>query len=396
MIAFHSLLAAPAWLGENMTWIVIAALAVVAVIGFIVGAVKGFTRLGWGAFIWGVVCTVFYVLETKLHDDNPVLKLEAVKKLDAGVQSFISTLTIALVCILGALIVFGILGLIFHRKSRRVGLRYSRYSDNYDDDDDDDDYYGDSPCVVNRIFGGLVGAINSVLVVAAILCLALVIIDLTPLSTNALEVIYVNKFMDKTWTYIHAHTLDFIFLAIIAAISYGGYRMGAIRGLRSVIMTFGFIAAIVVGFWLPFSKYAADGAALEFLGKVSGFFTDKMGSLSAKISDALGKVICGAIVAVVFCIAVGIAGLLLKLLTLALKHVPALRFVDGILATVIMMVIGVAVCAVIAGVLYILEHYGVFEASALFDSSSSFTQGLYDTFDEYLKPLLERIGSALN
>lgn len=46
MQTLYSLMAMPAWLTENAKGIAIAAVAVVALIAFIVGAVKGFTRLG--------------------------------------------------------------------------------------------------------------------------------------------------------------------------------------------------------------------------------------------------------------------------------------------------------------------------------------------------------------
>ena len=109
----------PAWLTENAKGIAIAAVAVVALIAFIVGAVKGFTRLGWGALIWAGSCALFYALETKCHDANPLLKIGAVAKLDPGVQSFVSTLSIALLSILAALAVFGVVALVFRPKKRR-------------------------------------------------------------------------------------------------------------------------------------------------------------------------------------------------------------------------------------------------------------------------------------
>ena len=74
MQTLYSLMAMPAWLTENAKGIAIAAVAVVALMAFIVGAVKGFTRLGWGALIWAGSCALFYALETKCHDANPLLK----------------------------------------------------------------------------------------------------------------------------------------------------------------------------------------------------------------------------------------------------------------------------------------------------------------------------------
>lgn len=70
----YSFLATPDWLTGNAKTIAIAALAVVALIAIIVGAVKGFTRLNWGALVWGGACALFCLLELKFHDKNPILK----------------------------------------------------------------------------------------------------------------------------------------------------------------------------------------------------------------------------------------------------------------------------------------------------------------------------------
>ena len=113
------------------------------------------------------------------------------------------------------------------------------------------------------------------------------------------------------------------------------------------------------------------------------------------MAGVLGKVACGLVLCIGFCIVVALLGLLLKLLAKAVKRVPVLRFVDGILSTIVMLALGAIICALIAALLYILEHFGVFESSSLFESSSPLMRGLYDTFDEYLRPLLEKLSSTL-
>ena len=62
MQSMYSFLALPGWLSGNA--IVIAAIAAVALIAVIVGAVRGFTRIGWGALFLGLM--LFYRFSTLL------------------------------------------------------------------------------------------------------------------------------------------------------------------------------------------------------------------------------------------------------------------------------------------------------------------------------------------
>lgn len=57
----------------------------------------------------------------------------------------------------------------------------------------------------------------------------------------------------------------------------------------------------------------------------------------------LGKVACGLVLCVGFCIAVAIVGLLLKLIQKAVAQVAVLRFIDGVLSTLLMMALGAVI-----------------------------------------------------
>lgn len=401
MQTIYSLMAMPAFLTENAKAIAIAGVALVVLVAFVVGAVKGFTRLGWGALIWAGSCALFYALEVNCHDANPVLKLGVVAKLDPGVQSFASTLSIALLSILAALAAFGVVALVFRpKKRRRAAIRHTDEDEDEDiEDEEEGEEHGEAQkgiCVFNRIMGGLTAVVNTVLVLAAVACTALVIFNVTPLRYGALQSVYENGFIEKVWDFVQKYTLDFLFVAIMAAIGYGGYRTGIIGGFRSVFLTLGYIAAIALAFWLPFSKTAADKEWLSFIGKLSDYFGALIGkALPESVSVILGKVVCGLVLCIGFCIVVALVGLLLKLVAKAVRRVPVLRFADGILSTIVMLALGAVVCALIAAILYILEHFGIFESSSLFESSSPLMRGLYDTFDEYLRPLLEKLSRAL-
>ena len=109
----------PAWLTENAKWIAVGAAALIVIIAFCVGFSKGFTRLSWGALIWTGACALFFVLEKKFHASNPVLKMGLMNKFDPLVRDFASTLSIALVSVLAAVAVFGLLALLARPKRKR-------------------------------------------------------------------------------------------------------------------------------------------------------------------------------------------------------------------------------------------------------------------------------------
>ncbi len=406
MQILYSLLAMPAWLTEHAQWIAIGAAALIVLIAFFVGFAKGFTRLGWGALIWAGACALFGLLESKFHNDNPILKIGGIAKLDPGVQSFASTLSIAVVAVLAALVVFALLALLCRPKKRKKAvLRYYREDDDEeieDEDDEEEETRGERtraegrPCAFNRILGGLAAVVNTAVVLAAIACLALVVLDVTPLRGGSLKSLFESGVVAKSWGYIHVHTLDFLLLAIVTAMGYGGYRMGIIRGFRSVFLTVAYIAAVGGAFALPFLKWAADKEWLSFIGKLSGYFGGLIGkALPEGVAVVLGKVACGFVLCIGFCIVVAVIGLLLKLLAKAVAKVPVLRVIDGALSTLFMIALGVLVCALIAALLYLLEYYGFFQSSSLFEAKSSFMSGLYDAFDEYLRPLLEKLGGLV-
>lgn len=407
MQTVYSLLAVPAWLSENGKQIALAVVTVVAVVAFIVGFAKGFTRLGWGALFWAGACALFYALEKNFHDKNPVLRMKVVSKLDPGVQNFASTLSIALVGVLAALLVYGVFAIIFRPKKRRRAYWYANDEEveDVEEEDLDEDEVLDSKMRhgktrisgINRFFGGLIAAANAAIVLSAIACVLLVAFNVTPLRYGSLKSVYESDFVEKCWQYVRIYTLDFLFIAVIAAFAFCGYRTGILGGCRALLVTVGLVAAAVLAFWLPFSKFVAEKEWLAFVGKMSDYFGGLFGEkFSEKTADILGKVISGFVLCVGFCIVVGIVGFLLKLLSEAVKNVAALRVADGILSAVAALALGVVVCALIGAVLYVLEYFGIFESSALFDPASSFTRGLFDAFDEYLRPFLERLSEIVS
>lgn len=391
MQTMYSLLAMPAWFTENAKWFAIGA----AVLIVILALVAGFS-MGWGPLTWAGACALFVVLELHFHDKNPILKIGAVEKLAPGVRDLVSTLSIAVVCIIAALAVFGIISMI-------VGP----HGDPEDEDEKDSDLdEGEKGRVVLKRRGGkrifaaspvlsvLVTIVNAAVLALAMESLALVVVSLTPLKTGALKNVFENTLVANNWKYIHSYAFDFLIIGVLAAFAHAGFKRGMLRG--GLIVTIAFIAAIIVSFWLPFSKFAGEGAAFAFIGKGSDYFGDLIAkALPEQVSVVLGKVACGLVSCVALCIAVALVGLILRLIVSGVKRFFVFRLVDGVLSMAVMFAVGAFFCVLIMALLYILGHFEVFDASQLFGENASLSKGIFAAFDEYLKPWLEKLSESI-
>lgn len=385
--------------GDTALFFVLAAVAIIALIAIAVGASKGFSRIGWGALCWGVGCGLFYLFETKLHDKSPVLKLGAVQKAAAGVQDFAASVFWAIVAVLTTLVLYGIFALIFRSRRATAGGVPDEDEDIDDDDEDlDEDEIAAKAAAgkpvgqVDRLFGVIAAVLNALIVSAAAVCTLLVIFNVTPLRSGVLQPLYESDFLKKVWNYVHTYTLDFLFLAIIVALAYGGYRSGFIVGFRSVFLVVGIIVSLIVGFWLPFSSAASEKEWLSVVGSLSGWISSRLtGALGEGLAAFVGKLGCGLILCVVLCVMVLIVWLLLRLIERAVRFTGALRVLDGFLSVVVAVVLGVLLCGLIGAVLYSLDYFNVFDASGLFTEDSSFANGLFAVFDQYLKPVFDKI-----
>lgn len=411
----YSLMAMPAFVTDNLTVLLIVFGALIAVIAFFAGFVKGFSRLRWGSLIWATVSLVTVYVDKKLSSDNPVLKLSSVKNLSSNVQSFLGTLFVLLVVTLATMLVFGFLALIIRpkRKKREDGARYyiiNELPDDRDYDDDDlEDYEveedefvkaskkpsylpkGNKPNPVDRILGGLVSIANTAVVLAVIASIALLIIPVTPLADGFAD-FYSQSVTEKAWEYISAYTLDVLFAGIILAMAYAGARSGFLWGLYDLVRAVKVIASLAVAVLFPLSKSKASAA-------ISGYFETLLGGklpeAAARFAPLIGKLCCGVVALIAALILFGLICVMLKCLARGARR-GALRVFDGAIGTIVMLLLGVVVVVAIAAVMYLPGYFGAerFAASNFYSSDSVFAKGLFETIEEYLLPLLDKLKTS--
>ena len=383
-------------------WCVVGVLALVALIAFIVGCKKGFSNLKIRPVSWAFGCATFLLLETFLHDQcfiNALLPLE-----DPALASFVASMTWLVIALVARWVVFGLISVcIRSSKSRKIkkAEEIARREQETGEEilPDENAVYKPLPIngkikpgPLNRLFGGIFAAANTLLVVFTALALVLVILGLTPLY-DQLGVVYTGSFAD-VWEFMHTYALDVLMIAIACAIVIKGYNDGLLIGLRKVGIGLMKIVEVVGGVYLPFSPWAADGA-------VFGFLTTGAQNLAALIPlpemippvviEVACKIVFGLVLAVALYFLVVLLGWLIGKLLKVVDASPVLWRIDGFIGAIVYIAIAALAVGVIVAVLYTLEFYGVFEASGLFSEGSPLLNGAFGVCDSLLKPLLETV-----
>ena len=91
----------------------------------------------------------------------------------------------------------------------------------------------------------------------------------------------------------------------------------------------------------------------------------------------------------------GAAGLevlerLLKLATEKIEESSVVRVIDGVLAAILYLIIGVAVVAVFWGALYLLDYCGLFYTSDAFNEYSFLSEEFFEVAEKYLKSFADK------
>ncbi len=383
-------------------WSVVGVLSVVALIAFICGVKKGFSNLKLRPASWAFGCALFLSLEKLLHDNcfmNTLIPTE-----NPALASLIASLTWLIIALVARWIVFGLISVSI-RCSKKRKLKLAEEIERREKETgeeilpDENEVYRPLPIngkikpgPLNRLFGGIFAMVNTLLILFTAMAIVFLIISMTPMYAS-LGVVYTGSFAD-VWGFMHTYALDVLLIAIACAIVIKGYRDGLLIGMRRLGVWLLKIAAVVGGFYLPFSPLAADGAVFSFLTvgaqKVAALIPLPE-IIPIAVTEAVCKVAFGLVLAVLaFGLAILIGWLLDKLIE-AVDKSPVLWRIDGFIGAIVYIAIAALVLGLMIAVLYVLEFYGVFAASQLFTESSPLLSGAFGVCDTLLRPLLETV-----
>ncbi len=402
-----------------MKWIALGVVCVLAVIGFVFGAVRGVREIGWSGFVWALLCVAFVFLNKALNSVVPIKAFGFLSKLTPAAKNLIATGLIAVSCALLILIVFGFFRFLSIKKPKITEKNYffsnmpvdprdlSPLGEEYDYDYEDETkmkegYEKDSPRFLSRLAGGVISMTNVLVVFAAIAALALLILHMTPLGTGALKDLYAEKFVDVAYNFSLRYALDFFLIGILALYIRRGWRVGVVGGFRGLLGSVGRIALIVLAFWLPFSKAAAGDGFFGLIGKLSGVFNDLVtkligSGLGAGIRDIIGKVACGVVLCVIFLLLIWLVLWLLDRISDTEEENGFISFIDGVIAALAYIVVGVVVVALIVSALYLLEKYtSVSVRGGLFSDDSTIMGDFFETCEYYVSGLIDKIKAKVS
>lgn len=439
MTRFNSILTTEADAGggflQFLPIIILAVCGVALVVSFIVGFKKGAKRVSWAGLVWLLTAAVFFILQglaggalkTAMHASlsNMAtgfgLEGDALTKLTDGVTTFIPAFILALACLILVMVLYGIFSLKFRPKIKMVPKNADVYvmdedGVEYDEDwVDYDDYESyttrkmpmrincETPGFGTKLLGGFICLINVLTIVFTVLSLGIFLLSATSLKDGPLSFLFefdVGGFVivPTLVSFMTRFAMDFFFIGILIAFACKGRRSGFTETMRSLIKFAGFIFTLLC-FYFPFSASAAEGGNVLLYGltsrcvnAISKIFGD--GSL-AWLAPVIGKILAGILLAA-FSIATTIflVWVFRKLADWTEDHAFT-RITDGVMAFILYLVIGVAVCLFVWMVWYLLSRYGIFNVNELFTEQSSLSNGVYNLAGGIIEPLLIKIDQAL-
>lgn len=388
--------------------------AVFLLIAFFIGFKKGGRRVSWSGCIWLITGVVYFLLHRWLGKTIESWLQPVVSNFTAeeSVAAFAASFALAIVCILLALLLYGLFSLAFRPKTKwkeREGVyKKDKNGVEYDDECEDYDDYEKyrsrkvlvrtgyaKPSIFGRFVGGFICMLNTAAILIVVLSVALLAIDATPLKDGVLSFLYDSPAFTTALQYASDFTLDWLFIGIIFAIACKGNKNGLLETFRMLFVVFGTLAVLALSFWLPFSPFAnaVEEGGDYFLNAFVTRCTTMLETfgLAENICLIAGRVVAGILLAVTFLLLLALVNWILKKGVELVERVGFLRALDGALSSMIYLVVGVAVVALIGAVWCVFAHYGLFYATELFGEGSSLSSGLYNVYEIYLEPYLVQL-----
>ncbi len=397
MISLQALLASG--ISKQIPTIVLIACGVILALAFIVGIAKGYHNVGKGGLYWAIAGGGFVVAYKFLADKNPLSNI--LKGSLSSLAGCAWGLALAVACVLVALLLRGIFAVLFQpqvdwiKRENAVKYGFEFEVDGIDDMPEVGGLRGarrvvrgqDQIGIFGRVFGGLFCVINTAVVLAALVGVALLVATGFGYRYAVIAEVLKVKLVEKIVQYALVYALDFFTVGILFWAAYKGFRTGAIGATRAVIVKLGILAAVVGGFAIPFIKQTES---LFVFNLVIDRCLKLFGKLSPTIREICGRITAGALFMVVGLVVIALLNALLKLLTDGVEDTTVLRTIDGALASIVYVVLGLVLCALLWAVLYIFDYCGLMQIKELFSDKVSLAKECYAGAEKYLKSIADK------
>lgn len=215
--------------------------------------------------------------------------------------------------------------------------------------------------VLDHIFGALNAVFNFAVFVIAIGGFVLLVVSYCIPSSGVLDGIFGHRL----WASLGKYASDFLIVAFLTLSVKGGYKLGVLKSVWTVLMTglivFAFFGSVYIATRMP---------GISFLsGKLAALFAGKMNRIVAAI---LGYGIVAVVTFIIFVVVIVLLNLLINLGVRKLDRLRVFRFFDGaLLATVVFAVS----CALVCGV-----HFAVYSVAHIAGAPPSHEVSLAEEF----------------
>ncbi len=385
-------------IAEQLPTYVYIAFGVILGLAFIIGFCKGYRKISRSNIYWAIAGVGFVFVYKFLNKKNPLDKL--FKGSSAGLADGVWAVALAVACALVALLFYGAITAMCKPKPEYIKDCVTEdYWFEYDVDDVDDMPAGYGrrrhelqrkkyrPSIGGRIMGAIACTLNAAVALAALAALVLVIFNGSTFSKGVLSGVFDIKFVKSALKYLAPYTMDVLCVGIIFGFGYLGYNKGFLGSARVVIKVVGTLAVVGFCFAIPFIGKLADMKYFALLiEKCSKLFS----KLDGKLGEIAGKLTAGAVMAIAAVIVIVLLCLLLKSLTYKVETTSVTRAIDGALAALVYALIGVAVCAILWGGLYIVDYCDLFTASKLCSNKPTMANEFFAIAEKYLEKYADK------
>lgn len=408
MIPLYSILAEQNPYASVPLIALIISVAVLA-LAFLVGFIKGFRRVGWGGLAWLATCILFVIADGMFRETltEPFKNMGFTPEIAA----FWAALVVAVVCIVIVLTLNGVLT-IFLRPKLMYLDELNEEEDNdlaefgleYEDDCRDYDYgYAFDPrdrtafrsgydniTVGNRIFGGIANLVKWAMILFIAFSFFTFFVGATIASKGPMGIMLSVPIVQTVYDFGVRYTLEFLSIGLVIVLGVKGYGKGFLASLRWVIILVGAIAAAVFSFLLPFTQYSlATEGFMYFLARLVERCVNLFGGAENTMAFMVGRILAGCCLLAFFIVILIILNIILKKCCHMVKAKGPVRVIDGALACVIFLAIGVALVIGVWCVLYTVDYCGIFHTTEIFSKDASLSQGLYKFGETMMKPYID-------
>ena len=381
----------------------------ILVMAFLFGYIKGFRRIGWGGLAWLLTCVVFVIADGILRQTliSPFTNMG----FSTDMAAFLAALVVAVVCIVIVLALHGIMTLCLRPKVKWMDALEDDDNDlaefglEYEDEYDAYDVYEgferrgktmyrsgyENPSLVNRIFGGLASAAKALMILFIALSFAVFFVGATKVSTGPLGIILKAENVQTVWNFATRYALEFLSIGLVIVFGVKGYTKGLLSSLRSLIVIGGAIAAAVFSFLLPFTQLSlAEEGIFYFLGRLVTRCVNLFGGAENMMAFVVGRILAGVCLLVFFTVILILINIILKKCCRMVQGTKPVRVLDGSLACLIFLAIGVVLVIAIWCILYTVDYCGIFHTTEIFTKDAALANGLYKFGESMMKPYIDK------